>query len=179
MDEKRRMQELIEKLNAASRAYYDGNDAVMSDDEWDAMYAELRRLEETTGERLPDSPTSRVGGEVLEGFAPHRHIARLWSMDKAQSEEEILAWAQRCEKLTQTAGGLPDNAYCVEYKLDGLTLNLTYDGGELVQAATRGNGETGEGILPQAKTIRCIPLQIPFKGPHGGAGRMHHAPVSA
>ena len=164
MDERQRMQELIGKLNAASKAYYDGNDAIMSDDEWDAMYAELRRLEAQTGERLADSPTRRVGGEVLEGFLPHRHIARLWSMDKAQSEEEILAWAQRCERLTREAGGLPENRYCVEYKLDGLTLNLTYDGGCLVQAATRGNGEVGEGILPQAQTIRCIPHEIPFRG---------------
>ena len=164
MDKTLRMQELISQLNAASRAYYDGNDAVMSDDAWDAMYAELRRLEEETGERMPDSPTRRVGGEVLSGFEEHRHIARLWSMDKAQSESEILAWAQRCEKLTSAAGGLPQNRYCVEYKLDGLTLNLTYDGGALVQAATRGNGEVGEGILPQAQTIRCIPLTIPFKG---------------
>ena len=164
MDERQRMQELIGKLNAASKAYYDGNDAVMSDDEWDAMYAELRKLEAQTGERLADSPTRRVGGEVLEGFLPHRHIARLWSMDKAQSEEEILAWAQRCERLTREAGGLPENRYCVEYKLDGLTLNLTYDGGRLVQAATRGNGEVGEGILPQAQTIRCIPHEIPFTG---------------
>lgn len=164
MDERQRMRELIERLGAASRAYYDGNDAIMSDDEWDAMYAELRRLEEKTGERLADSPTRRVGGEVMEGFLPHRHIARLWSMDKAQSEEEILAWAQRCQKLTREAGGLPENRYCVEYKLDGLTLNLTYDGGRLVQAATRGNGEVGEGILPQAQTIRCIPQEIPFGG---------------
>ena len=164
MDERQRMQELIGRLNAASKAYYDGNDAIMSDDEWDAMYAELRKLEAQTGERLADSPTRRVGGEVMEGFLPHRHIARLWSMDKAQSEEEILAWAQRCERLTREAGGLPENRYCVEYKLDGLTLNLTYDGGLLVQAATRGNGEVGEGILPQAQTIRCIPHEIPFKG---------------
>lgn len=164
MDKLQRMQELIARLNAASKAYYDGNDAVISDDEWDAMYAQLRALEEETGERLDASPTRRVGGEVLDGFKPHRHIARLWSMDKAQSEEEILAWAQRCEKLTQQAGGLPQNAFCVEYKLDGLTLNLTYDGGHLVQAATRGNGEVGEGILPQAQTIRCIPQEIPFKG---------------
>ena len=164
MDERQRMQELTHKLNAASKAYYDGNDAIMSDDEWDAMYAELRKLEAQTGERLADSPTRRVGGEVMEGFLPHRHIAPLWSMDKAQSEEEIFAWAQRCEKLTREAGGLPENRYCVEYKLDGLTLNLTYDGGRLVQAATRGDGKVGEGILPQAQTIRCIPHEIPFKG---------------
>ena len=164
MDTMLRMRELVDKLNEASRRYYDQNDSMMSDDEWDSMYAELRALESETGERLPDSPTRRVGGEVLAGFEPHRHIARLWSMDKAQSEAEIIAWAQRCEKLTQEAGGLPDNRYMVEYKLDGLTLNLTYDGGRLVQAATRGNGEVGEGILSQAQTIRCIPLEIPYKG---------------
>ncbi len=164
MDERQRMQALIARLNAASKVYYDGNDAVMSDDEWDAMYAELRQLEEQTGERLPDSPTRRVGGEVMEGFVPHRHIAPLWSMDKAQSEGEILAWAQRCGKLTHEAGGLPENRYCVEYKLDGLTINLTYEGGRLVQAATRGDGKVGEGILPQALTIRCIPEKIPFQG---------------
>ena len=159
-----RMRELIDKLNEASRRYYDQNESDISDDEWDAMYAELRRLEEKTGERMTDSPTRRVGGAVMEGFEQHRHIARLWSMDKAQSEEEIFAWAQRCEKQTDDAGGLPKNSYCVEYKLDGLTVNLTYDGGKLVQAATRGNGEVGEAILPQAMTIRTIPLTIPFTG---------------
>ena len=164
MDERHLMRELVDKLNAASHRYYDLNESAMSDDEWDAMYAKLRQLEEKTGERLSDSPTRRVGGEVMEGFAPHRHIARLWSMDKAQSVEEILAWAQRAQKLTQEAGGLPENEYCVEYKLDGLTLNLTYENGELVQAATRGNGEIGEAILPQAMTIRTVPLTIPFRG---------------
>lgn len=159
-----RMRELIDKLNEASHRYYDQNESDISDDEWDAMYAELRGLEEKTGERMADSPTRRVGGAVMEGFEQHRHIARLWSMDKAQSEEEILAWAQRCEKQTNDAGGLPKNSYCVEYKLDGLTVNLTYDGGKLVQAATRGNGEVGEAILPQAMTIRTIPLTIPFTG---------------
>ena len=159
-----RMRELIDKLNEASRRYYDQNESDISDDEWDAMYAELRGLEKKTGERMADSPTRRVGGAVMEGFEQHRHIARLWSMDKAQSEEEILAWAQRCEKQTNDAGGLPKNSYCVEYKLDGLTVNLTYDGGKLVQAATRGNGEIGEAILPQAMTIRTIPLTIPFTG---------------
>ena len=159
-----RMRGLIDKLNEASRRYYDQNESDISDDEWDAMYAELRKLEEKTGERMADSPTRRVGGAVMEGFEQHRHIARLWSMDKAQSEEEILAWAQRCEKQTIEAGGLPKNSYCVEYKLDGLTVNLTYDGGRLIQAATRGNGEVGEAILPQAMTIRTIPLTIPFTG---------------
>ena len=159
-----RMRGLIDKLNEASRRYYDQNESDISDDEWDAMYAELRKLEEKTGERMADSPTRRVGGAVMEGFEQHRHIARLWSMDKAQSEEEILAWAHRCEKQTTEAGGLPKNSYCVEYKLDGLTVNLTYDGGRLIQAATRGNGEVGEAILPQAMNIRTIPLTIPFTG---------------
>ena len=108
-----RMRGLIDKLNEASRRYYDQNESDISDDEWDAMYAELRKLEEKTGERMADSPTRRVGGAVMEGFEQHRHIARLWSMDKAQSEEEILAWAQRCEKQTTEAGGLPKNSYCV------------------------------------------------------------------
>lgn len=164
MDAEKRMEALIARLNAASKAYYDQNNSTMSDDQWDALYAELRALEESTGIRLPSSPTRRVGGEVMAGFQPHRHIARLWSMDKAQSEEEILAWAQRCGKLTAEGETLPENTYSVEYKLDGLTLNLTYDGGNLVQAATRGNGEVGEGIFAQAQTIRCIPLQIPFQG---------------
>ena len=164
MQDEQRMRELVDALNEASHRYYDLDAPTMSDDAWDAMYAELRALEERTGVRLPDSPTRRVGGEVMEGFAEHRHIARLWSMDKAQSEGEILAWAQRAQRLTQEAGGLTENSYCVEYKLDGLTINLTYDGGQLVQAATRGNGEVGEAILPQAMTIRTIPLTIPFTG---------------
>ena len=165
MDEQiRRMRTLVDQLNEASHKYYDLDAPTISDDAWDAMYAELKVLEQQTGTRLPDSPTRRVGGEVLAGFEPHRHIARLWSMDKAQSIEEIEVWAQRARKLTQEAGGLPENEYVVEYKLDGLTLNLTYEGGQLVQAATRGNGEVGEAILPQAMTIRSIPLTIPFEG---------------
>ena len=101
MQDEQRMRELVSALNEASHRYYDLNEPAMSDDAWDAMYAELRALEEKTGVRLPDSPTRRVGGQVMEGFSEHRHIARLWSMDKAQSEGEILAWAQRVQKLTQ------------------------------------------------------------------------------
>ncbi len=159
-----RMRELIDRLSEASHRYYDLNEPTISDDEWDAMYAELRALEAQTGEIAPDSPTRRVGGEVMAGFEEHRHIARLLSLDKAQSKGEILAWAQRADKLAEEAGGLPPRRYCVEYKLDGLTINLTYEGGALTQASTRGNGEVGEAILPQAKTIRSIPLRIPFTG---------------
>ena len=164
MDKMERMRALILQLNEASRHYYDENESIMSDDTWDAMYAELRQLEAETGVRLDDSPTRRVGGSVMEGFEEHRHIARLWSMNKAQSEEEVTAWAERCRRESAEAGGLPENAYIVEYKLDGLTINLTYENGRLIGAATRGNGEVGEEILPQAMTIPTIPLTIPFMG---------------
>ncbi|MEG2317161.1 MAG: NAD-dependent DNA ligase LigA, partial [Clostridia bacterium] len=105
----------------------------------------------------------------LANFEQHRHLNRLWSMDKVQSMEELQAWIARCEKLhAQLSDGrgepLPPLCYAVEYKLDGLTINLTYQDGQLVQAATRGNGEVGEGILPQAKTIRSVPLSIPYQG---------------
>ena len=164
-----RMRTLAEELNRASALYYTGGDSLMSDADWDQKYNELLKLEKESGIILPDSPSVRVGAEPLTAFEPHRHISRLWSMDKVQSKEELLAWMQRTEKLhAQLSDGretpLPELKYAVEYKLDGLTINLTYRDGQLVQAATRGNGEVGEGILPQARTIRCVPLTIPYKG---------------
>ena len=129
------------------------------------MYDELVQLERETGERFADSPTRRVGGAILQGFEPHTHLARLWSMGKAQSVEALKEWAQRAEKLREEVNpNLPPITYVVEHKFDGLTINLTYENGELVGAATRGNGITGEEILPQALTIRSIPLKIPFTG---------------
>ena len=166
-----RMRGLIDKLNEASRRYYDQNESDISDDEWDAMYAELRKLEEKTGERMADSPTRRVGGAVMEGFEQHRHIARLWSMDKAQSEEEILAWAQRCEKQTTEAGGLPKNSYCVEYKLDGLTVNLTYDGGDAWKRRSRRGDFAAGNDHPHHSAHNSV------HGQDGGAGRRHHAAI--
>ena len=164
-----RMQSLIEELNKASVLYYTLGESPMSDAEWDSKYNELLQLEKESGTVLPDSPTVRVGAEPLSAFEPHRHNSRLWSMDKVQSKEELLSWMQRAEKLhSQLNDGrenpLPPLQYAVEYKLDGLTLNLTYDHGRLIQAATRGNGEVGEGILPQARTIRSVPLTIPYQG---------------
>ena len=164
MDEMKRLRELTDQLNAAAHAYYTLDNPVMADVQYDKLYDELLALEKKLGTRLPDSPTHRVGGEVLSGFAEHRHITRLWSMDKVQSEGEMLSWLERMEKLREQEGDLPPLAFGVEYKFDGLTLNLTYDNGVLVQAATRGNGVVGEGILPQARTIRDIPLTIPYKG---------------
>ena len=154
------MRGMIDRLEAATQAYYFGEEPIMSDMDWDALYDQLSALEKESGVVLPDSPTHRVGGKPLSAFAEHTHRTRLWSMDKVQSLEQLDEWIRRTEKL---ADGAPLDYY-VEYKFDGLTLNLTYDGGILVQAATRGNGVTGEAILPQARTIRSVPLTIPFKG---------------
>ena len=163
------MRALADELNRASALYYTLGESPMSDAEWDQKYNRLLQLEKESGTVLPDSPSVRVGAEPLSAFEPHRHISRLWSMDKVQSKAELLDWLKRTEKLhAQLNDGretpLPPLKYAVEYKLDGLTINLTYRKGQLVQAATRGNGEVGEGILPQARTIRCVPLSIPYQG---------------
>ena len=163
-----RMRELVDYLNETAYQYYTLDAPSISDAEWDRLYDELVKLEAETGERLPDSPTRRVGGAVLAGFEPHTHLARLWSMGKAQSIEALEDWARRAEKLRADAvaagADLPPITYVVEHKFDGLTINLTYENGQLIGAATRGNGVTGEEILAQAMTIRTIPLLIPFKG---------------
>ena len=159
-----RMRELNALLNRAARAYYTLDEPIMADVQYDKLYDELLALEKETGVILPDSPTHRVGGEVLPEFQKHRHITRLWSMDKVQSEAELRAWLERCEKLYAQESGLPELYFGIEYKFDGLTINLTYEDGVLVQAATRGDGQVGEAILPQARTIRDIPLTIPYRG---------------
>lgn len=164
-----RMRELVDRINQLNYHYYVLDDPIASDDEWDALYRELVLLEQSQGRVLEDSPTRLVGGEPVSAFEQTRHLARLYSMNKAQSIEELYAWQARVlkaiEEYNQTAAQ-PVSApqYTVEYKYDGLTINLTYDSGELVMAATRGNGEIGEIILPQVKTIRSIPVYIPFKG---------------
>lgn len=158
------MRSLVDYLNKTAHAYYVLDNPLISDQEWDALYNRLLAMEKETGVILPDSPSQRVGGEPLSAFREHRHITRLWSMDKAQSEEELNAWFERAEKLRSQDPSLPPLSFGVEYKFDGLTLNLTYDQGVLVEAATRGNGEVGEAILPQARTVRGLPLSIPWKG---------------
>lgn len=160
MEPAARMRELVDRLNETAQAYYTQGNSPISDMQWDAMYDELAALEKSTGLTLEDSPTHRVGGAPLKGFEEHRHITRLWSMDKVQSIGALEDWVRRTEKLA----GRTDLQYYVEYKFDGLTLNLTYRDGKLVQAATRGNGEVGEAILPQARTVRTVPLSIPYKG---------------
>lgn len=169
MEASKRQQELTALLAGYAKAYYEEDAPHVSDAEYDKLYDELLELEQESGTVLPDSPTGKVGGAPSVGFLPHSHIARLWSLDKVRSTAQLLAWDERVRKLRaeymeRTGEQLAEVSYALEYKFDGLTVNLTYDGGRLVQGATRGNGETGEGILPQIKTIRSLPHTIPFKG---------------
>lgn len=163
------MKTLIEEIDKHNYMYYTLDQPGLTDAEYDALYDKLVELERETGIVLPGSPTQRVGGELLKGFEPHRHRARLWSLDKAQNQDDLMAWYNRAQKLVGDYNAnhpddpLPPLSFVVELKFDGLTLNLTYENGELVQAATRGNGTVGEGILAQVKTIKSIPLHIPFR----------------
>ncbi len=158
-----RMRELVDLLNEYAAAYYVMDAPKVSDAEYDALFDELLTLEREEGLVLPDSPTQRVGGEALDKFSPYTHKQRLWSLDKVRSKEELRAWAEKMEKSCKEAGRSAPR-YALEYKFDGLTINLSYKDGKLVQAATRGNGVVGEAILPQIKTIRSVPLSIPFQG---------------
>lgn len=168
MDFKEKMEKLIAELNNYNYHYYTLDQPLVSDKEYDALYDQLVALEAETGVTLPDSPTQRVGGEILKGFAPHRHLAPLWSLDKAQNIEQLRTWHDRVVRLvtdynTKNPGNpLPTPCYALELKFDGLTLNLTYQDGKLVQASTRGNGAVGEGILAQVKTIKSVPMTIPY-----------------
>lgn len=155
--------ELVDKLNEYSKAYYVLDAPKISDKEYDELYDELLRLEEQSGIILPDSPTQRVGGDPLPCFEPHTHIHRLWSLDKVRTREDLIDWGRRVERIAESQH-LPRVKYALEYKFDGLTINLTYEGGRLITGATRGNGIVGEDITPQIKTIRTVPLTIPFKG---------------
>ena len=158
-----RIRELVDKLNEYSKAYYVLDAPKISDKEYDELYDELLRLEEQSGIILPDSPTQRVGGDPLPCFEPHTHIHRLWSLDKVRTREDLIDWGRRVERIAESQH-LPKVKYALEYKFDGLTINLTYEGGRLITGATRGNGIVGEDITPQIKTIRTVPLTIPFKG---------------
>ncbi|HHV46773.1 MAG TPA: NAD-dependent DNA ligase LigA [Tissierellia bacterium] len=170
MDDKlKRMDELIEIINELNYYYYTLDNPKVSDKEYDALYDELVRLEKETGIIRPYSPTQRVGGEILDKFEKHTHLGRLLSLDKSQDYGSLRNWDTRVRRAieeynSQNEDKLPPPTYIVEYKFDGLTVNLTYRDGVLVQGATRGNGIVGEAILPQLKTIKTIPLTIDFKG---------------
>lgn len=150
------MQELVDQLNLWAREYYTLDTPSVEDERYDAVYDRLLLMEKQTGIVLPDSPTHRVGGEVLKKFLPHKHIERLYSLDKAQTYEELKAWYDKIIKEDSSA------EFTVEYKYDGLTLNLTYEGGKLQTVATRGKGDVGETVTAQAKTIKSAPLSIAF-----------------
>ncbi len=162
MDSMEKIKKLVNQINQHNYQYYVLDNPLVSDKEYDALYDELVSLEKETGVVLPDSPTQRVGGEPLKSFQPHKHMAPLWSLDKSKTASELLTWDSRVKKLLE-GKNLPLE-YVMELKFDGLTINLTYEDGLLVQAATRGNGAIGEGILKQAKTIKTVPLSIDYKG---------------
>ena len=158
-DKIKKMKELSKVISDASIAYYVNDDPIMSDKQWDKLYNELLALEAETGVVLPDSPTQKVGGDALDKFVKVAHIAKLYSLDKAQSYEEIALWQKRNHNILNF-----DDTYSVEYKFDGLPIAVEYDGGKLVRALTRGNGEVGEDVTSQAKTIRSLPLSIAYDG---------------
>ena len=161
MDNKKRIEELVEELNRYSYEYYALDNPTVTDKEYDTKYDELKKLEKEENYVLPYSPTLRVGDVVLEGFSKYTHKARLWSMDKAQNIQEIIDWHNRNKKFVEDmrAKGedLPDLKYVLTKKFDGLTINLTYnEDGILETAATRGTGAIGENVTAQVKTIKSI-----------------------
>lgn len=150
-DKKRSIEELIETLNEASAAYYDEASEIMSNYEYDVLYDELESLEKETGYTPLNSPTKNVGYTVQSELPKERHRSRMLSLDKTKSREELAAWLGNHEGL-------------LSWKLDGLTVVLTYEGGELVKAVTRGNGDIGEVITPNARVFVNVPKHIPYKG---------------
>ena len=148
---KERMQELIKILNEASKAYYAEDREIMSNFEYDRLYEELEGLEKETGIVLSGSPTVSVGYESVEELPKERHESPMLSLGKTKSREELKDWLQGKEAI-------------LSWKLDGLTVVLTYRNGELFKAVTRGNGEIEEVITGNARTFKNIPLNIAFKG---------------
>ena len=148
---KERMQELIKILNEASKAYYAEDREIMSNFEYDRLYEELEGLEQETGIVLSGSPTVSVGYEAVEELPKERHESPMLSLDKTKSREELKDWLQGKEAI-------------LSWKLDGLTVVLTYRNGTLFKAVTRGSGEIGEVITGNARTFKNIPLNIAVKG---------------
>lgn len=165
-DLKREIESLVEKLNVYAKEYYTLDAPSISDKEYDALYDRLVALEKETGYQLSYSPTQRVGDEVLSAMPKHRHLAKLWSLDKAQSLLELSQWHERNLSFVEEynkdhENKLPPVKYIVTRKFDGLTVNLTYNQeGILETAATRGNGALGEEVTAQVKTIYSVPLKI-------------------
>ncbi len=153
-----RMRQLVDILNRYAYEYYVLDNPSVPDSEYDKLYAELQALERESGTVLFDSPTRRVGGEPIKAFERHEHIARLYSLDKAVTDDELNAFFTRVGKVAENP------AYTVEYKFDGLTMCLTYEGGRFVRATTRGNGTAGEDVTAQVLTIKSYPMTIRYQG---------------
>ena len=170
MDDKiKEMESLIAQIDKLNYHYYTLDEPLLSDAEYDKLYDRLVNLENESGTVLSYSPTTRIGGAILDKFVKHTHLARLYSMDKAQGDDALLAWYNRIEKFVRDynldhVNKLPEPEFIVELKFDGLTINLTYENGNLLMASTRGNGIIGEEILEQVKTIYSVPLRISYKG---------------
>ena len=152
------MQQMVQQLNKWAYEYYVLDNPSVSDTVYDALYDQLVLLEKQTGIVLPDSPTHRVGGETLKEFSQHKHLKRLYSLDKVQSFGELSQWVEKVQKQ------LGNVQFSLELKYDGLTINVTYDQGKFVGAATRGKGIVGEDVTEQVKTIKTVPLSIPYTG---------------
>ncbi len=153
------MKELTQKINKANYEYYVLDEPTLSDKEWDKLYYRLLDIEKETGVILDGSPSQKVGGEPLSKFKKVTHDFKLYSLSKAQTMGEIEEWNTRNQNIFKF-----DEEYSIEYKFDGLSLAITYENGKLKQAATRGNGEIGEDVTEQVKTIRTVPLEIDYKG---------------
>lgn len=153
-----RMRQLVDILNRYAYEYYVLDNPSVPDSEYDKLYAELQALERESGTVLFDSPTRRVGGEPIKAFERHEHISRLYSLDKAVTDDELNAFFTRVGKVAENP------AYTVEYKFDGLTMCLTYEGGKFVRATTRGNGTAGEDVTAQVLTIKSYPMTIRYQG---------------
>ena len=157
-----RQREITDLLNRWAYEYYVLDRPSVPDKEYDKLYDELKALEAVSGEVYPDSPTRRVGGEPISAFSQHTHIHRLYSLDKAVTDEELAAFTTRAEKAGAAENISP--AYTVEYKFDGLTVCLTYENGAFVRATTRGNGTVGEDVTAQVLTVKSFPLKISYRG---------------
>ena len=153
-----RMKELVELLNRYATEYYTSDNPSISDSEYDRLYRELVELEKAHPEQvLPDSPTHRVGGKILDGFEKYSHQYPLYSLQDAFSREELDAFDARVRKE------LDDVTYICELKIDGLSISLTYEQGLFVAGATRGDGSIGENITENLKRVKDIPLSLPEK----------------
>lgn len=151
MNRSDRIKELVDTLNKAAKVYYSGTDEIMSNLEYDRLYDELKTLEDETGIVLAGSPTHKVGYETLSELPKEEHERPMLSLDKTKSVEELAAFAGTHKSL-------------LSWKLDGLTVVVTYRDGELYKAVTRGNGYVGEVITPNAKVFVNLPAKIPYKG---------------